>query len=129
MKCCYTLHVFTDVLNPAAILSKAFQKDGIDNVGAVHNLKRSEQKLDKLTSRSFEELPSVKYLLGKIKKEDSSYSYQGIEFIIESFKNAMDLVRSAKNSFNSVQSAINVRLEGASAINLDAVANILNTEL
>ena len=60
--------LFVDVLNPAAILSKAFQKDGIDSVGAVHNLKRSEQELDKLTSRSCEELPSVKYLLEKIKK-------------------------------------------------------------
>ena len=31
--------LFIDVLNPAAILSKAFQEDSIDTVGAVHNLK------------------------------------------------------------------------------------------
>ena len=42
----------------------------------------------------------------------------------------MDTVKSAKNYFTlSVQSAINARLEGASTIHLDAVANILNTEL
>jgi hypothetical protein len=47
---------FIDVLNPAKMLSKAFQEDGIDSVGAVHNLKRSEQELDKLkqTRRSAE---------------------------------------------------------------------------
>ena len=62
--------LFIDVLNPAAILSKAFQEDGIDGVGAVHNLKRSEQSLDKLMSKSFEDLPSVKHLLENLKKTD-----------------------------------------------------------
>ena len=120
--------LFIDILNPAAILSKTFQKDGMDSVEAVHNLKRSEQELEKLTCRSFVELPSVKFLLGKINKE-ASYSYQGIEFPIDSFENAIDTVKSAKNSFTvSVQSAINARLEEASTIHLDAVANILNTE-
>jgi hypothetical protein len=122
--------LFIDVLNPAAILSKAFQEDGIDSVGAVHNLKRSEQELNKLISRSFEDLPSIKYLLKKIKKTNSSYIYQEIEFTAESFENAIDTVKSAKNSFiKSVHSAINARLEGASSIHLDAIANVLNTEL
>ena len=58
--------LFIDVLNPAAILSKAFQEDGIDGVGAVHNLKRSEQSLDKLMSKSFEDLPSVINIFWKI---------------------------------------------------------------
>jgi hypothetical protein len=90
--------LFIDVLNPAAILSKAFQEDSIDTVGAVHNLKRSEQELNKLISKSFEYLLSIKYLLGKIKKTDSSYIYQGTEFTTESFENAIDVVKSAKNS-------------------------------
>ncbi|XP_041376382.1 zinc finger protein 862-like [Gigantopelta aegis] len=120
---------FIDVLNPAAILSKAFQEDVIDSVGVLHNIKCSEESLDQLLTRSFEDLPAVKFLFGKLQKTDSVYTYQGIEFTKTSFLKATEDVKSAKNTIiNAVHCAMDSRLKGASSIQLNNVATILNTE-
>ncbi|CAB3979843.1 zinc finger 862-like [Paramuricea clavata] len=121
--------LFIDVLNPAAILSKAFQDDPIDSVGAIHNLKRSKQSLDQLMSKSFEDLPSVKHVLNKLVVTDTTCTYQGIEFPVHSFNKAAADVKASKNTvIESIHSTVDARLEGASSIELESVAKILNTE-
>ena len=120
--------LFIDVLSPAAILSKAFQDNVIDSVGTIHNVKRSKQSLDQLMSKAFEDLPSVKHVFNKLVTTETTRIYQGIEFPVQNFEKAVNDVKSMKNTvIESIHSTINARLEGASTIELEYVAKILNT--
>ena len=43
--------LFTDLLTPCAILSKAMQKDELDILGALNRLLRTVKEIDKLSMR------------------------------------------------------------------------------
>jgi hypothetical protein len=68
---------FHDLLQPVALLSKALQKDDLCVVHAIEVLMKTKKSLDKLRSTPFEELPSVKKVLGRVKDEAGCVTYQG----------------------------------------------------
>ena len=121
--------LFIDVLQPAVILSKAFQDNVIDSVETIYNIKRSKQSLDQLMSKAFEDLPSVKHVFNKLKNTETTCIYQGIEFPVQNFKKAVADVKASKNTvIESIHSTLDARLDGVSTIELESVAKVLNTE-
>ena len=80
-------------------------------------------------SKSFEDFPSVKHVLNKLVVTDTTCTYQGIEFPVHSFNKAAADVKASKNAvIESIHCTVDARLEGASSIELESVAKILNTE-
>ena len=71
--------LFCDILKPPSILCKALQEDEICVVRAVESILKTKNSLDKLKTIPFEELPTVKLVMGRIKHEDGAISYQGID--------------------------------------------------
>ena len=62
-----------------SILCKALQEDEICVVRAVESILKTKNCLDKLKTIPFEELSAVKLEIGRIKHEDESISYHGID--------------------------------------------------
>ena len=70
--------VFRDILNPPSILCKVLQEDEVCVVRAIESILKTKKSLDKLKLTTFEELPTVKMVLSRIKEEDGSNTYQGV---------------------------------------------------
>ena len=80
-------------------------------------------------SKAFEDLPSVKHVFNKLKNTETTCIYQGIEFPVQNFKKAVADVKASKNTvIESIHSTLDARLDGASTIELESVAKVLNTE-
>ena len=71
--------VFRDLLKPVSILCKVLQDNEICVVRAIDSICKTKNSLDKLKSTTFEELPTVKKVIGRIKEEDECVSYQGVD--------------------------------------------------
>ena len=71
--------LFRDILRPLSILCKVLQEEEICVVRVVECVLKTKNSLDKVKTTLFEELPTVKMVLGRIKCEDRSVSYQGVD--------------------------------------------------
>ena len=69
--------IFNDLLQPVAHLSKVLQQDQLCVVQAIEVLMKTKKILEKLKSTPFEELPSVKKVLSRVKEDAGSITYQG----------------------------------------------------
>ena len=74
------LGLFHDLLWPCSILCKVLQEEEICVVKAIEAVMKTKKSLEKIKTTPFEDLPSVKKALGRIKhEEDGSVTYQGVE--------------------------------------------------
>ena len=72
--------LFHDLLRPCSILCKVLQEEEICVVRAIEAVMKTKKSLEKIKTTPFEDLPSVKKALGRIKhEEDGSVTYQGVE--------------------------------------------------
>ena len=72
--------LFHDLLRPCSVLCKVLQEEEICVVRAIEAVMKTKKSLEKIKTTPFEDLPSVKKVLGRIKHEDNgSTSYQGVE--------------------------------------------------
>ena len=85
---------FHDLLKPIAIFSKVLQEDELCLVQAMECVLKVKQSLDKIKVVSFEELPTVKKVLGRVKQDDvdaTSVSYQSAE--LKRYEQAIEFVK------------------------------------
>lgn len=68
---------FHDLLKPAAILCKILQENELCVMRVIEVIMKSKEAPEKLRSPPFEELTTVKKVLGQIKEEEGSVTYQG----------------------------------------------------
>ena len=66
--------ISVDVLAPAGILSKAFQSKDIDVVTTDSLLSQCKLQLQRIERKPFEELPTVRCFLEKLKVDDDGKS-------------------------------------------------------
>ena len=81
---------FCELLKPAASLCKILQSDELCVVRAIESIMKTKKAFDKLKSTELEELPMIKKVILRVKKEGESHTYQsadlkmyhqGLEFI------------------------------------------------
>jgi hypothetical protein len=120
---------FIDVLTPAAELSKIFQEDDIDIVGATGALNRTKYKIQLYSKLSLEDLPATKHLLSKVNSADGTHTYQGIQFSSIQFERELELLKANKNKITeSICACISTRLDDSGSSTLQDIALVLNTE-
>ena len=74
---------FCDLLKPCSTLCKILQEDDMCVVRAIEAVIKTSKSGDKLKATTFEDLPTVKKVLGRMSNSDESGSmvYQGIEIV------------------------------------------------
>ena len=74
---------FCDLLKPCSTLCKILQEDDTCVVRAIEAVIKTSKSEDKLKATTFEDLPTVKKVLGRMSNSDESVSmvYQGIEIV------------------------------------------------
>ena len=72
---------FHDLLRPVGILCKVLQEDELCIVRTVESFMKTKKALDEIKSKGFEDLVTVKKVLGRIQQEDdsSNVTYQGAD--------------------------------------------------
>ena len=71
---------FHDLLRPVGILCKVLQKDKLCIIRTVESFMKTKKALDEIKSKGFEDLVTVKKVLGRIQQDDSSnVTYQGAD--------------------------------------------------
>lgn len=119
--------LFIELLSPAKVLSLAFQGEEIDTVASISHIETAKKQLQHLKRKNFEDLPTVKRFLEKVKEAEGTFSYQNITLL--SFENAKGAARDAKNSLlGRIKTAMQSRLEVAENHQVLNAAIILNTE-
>ena len=68
-----------DILKTPSTLFNALKEDEICMVRAVECILKTKRSLDKLKTTPFEEPPTVKMVIGRIKHDNDSISYQGVD--------------------------------------------------
>ena len=72
---------FHDLLHPVASLSKVLQEDELCVVRAIEVIMKTKKALERVKSSPFEDLPTVKKVLARVKEEDGLVTYQGQDII------------------------------------------------
>lgn len=75
---------FHDLLKPSAILCKVLQEDELCVVRAIEAVMKTKKSLDTMKAVPFEELPTVRKVLARVKQEGGSVTYQGAELKMHS---------------------------------------------
>ena len=70
--------LFYDILNPAGALCKALQQDEICVVGAIECMLKTSKAMESLLSTPFDDLPTVKKVLGQLRLDEGEHTYQGV---------------------------------------------------
>ena len=70
---------FHDLLKPSAILCKVLQEDELCVVRAIESVLKTKKSMDKMKATRFEELPTVKKVLGHVQKQDRIVTYQAAD--------------------------------------------------
>ena len=72
---------FHDLLRPVGILCKVLQEDKLCIVRTVESFMKTKKALDEIKSKGFEDLVTVKKVLGRIQQKDdsSNVTYQGAD--------------------------------------------------
>ena len=72
--------LFHDLLRPCSVLCKVLQEEEICVVQVIEAVMKTKKSLEKIKTTPFEDLPSVKKALGRIKHEEGgSVIYKGVE--------------------------------------------------
>ena len=102
--------LFHDVLKPCAILYKVLQEDEVCVVGAIESLLKTKRNLDNLKTTTFENLPVVKKVINRIKREDGIVMYQQAE--ITNYEGAVAFLRSHQAEYmEAVQDCLRDRVK------------------
>ena len=102
--------LFHDVLKPCAILCKVLQEDEVCVVGAIESLLKTKRKLDNLKTTTFENLPVVKKVINRIKREDGIVMYQQAD--ITNYEGAVVFLCSHQaESMEAVQNCLRDRVK------------------
>ena len=102
--------LFHDVLKPCAILCKVLQEDEVCVVGAIESLLKTKRNLDNLKTTTFENLPVVKKVINRIKREDGIVMYQQAE--ITNYEGAVAFLRSHQAEYmEAVQDCLRDRVK------------------
>ena len=121
--------VFVEVLAPAGILSKAFQSKDINVVTTDSLLSQCKLQLQIIEQKPFEELPTVRPFLEKVKVDDDGKSkFQDV--VLKDFDRGKESARNLKSTLASVISkTIQLRLEdGNDSVVSKYLVHALNTE-
>ena len=70
--------LFHDILKPAAIMCKTLQYDEICVVGAIESTLKTSKAIESLRSTPFNDLPTVKRVLGRLQHDQGENTYQGV---------------------------------------------------
>ena len=71
--------IFHDILKSYSVLCQRLQSDELCVVRAIDSVMKAKTTLDKLTSKPFNEFPSVAKILDRIKHEEVGHYYQGVK--------------------------------------------------
>lgn len=66
--------LFIELLSPAKVLSLAFQGEEIDTVASISHIETAKKQLQHLKRKNFEDLPTVKRFLEKVKEAEGTFS-------------------------------------------------------
>ena len=114
---------FHDLLRPAANLCKALQANEVCVVGAIEALLKTSAANEKVKSTAFQELPTVKKVLSRIKHESGSVSYQGVD--LTKHNPSLEFLKSHHHEYvDSVQACLRNRVK---AQNTDLLTHVLAT--
>ena len=98
------------LLKPCAILCKVLQEDEVCVVGAIESLLKTKRNLDNLKTTTFENLPVVKKVINRIKREDGIVMYQQAE--ITNYEGAVAFLRSHQAEYmEAVQDCLRDRVK------------------
>lgn len=100
---------FHDLLKSTSILCKVLQEDDVCVVQAIESIFKVKKSLDKLSTTTLEEFPSVKMVLGRLRNEVDGLFYQGVE--LKHHDRAMDyLTSNYVNWIDSVKTCLKDRI-------------------
>ena len=100
-----------NLLQPAAVLSQAFQADDVDAVTVSTAFSTVKKHLDSLQHKEVHRLQTVRHYLDKVENEE----YQGVK--LSGFTNALaHLSNNAKSYVHLLNNALEARLGGSSEI-------------
>ena len=119
------LHILLllDVLQPAVILSLAFQTKEADVVKVSRSLKQTSSTLQRVRDKDVQNLPYVKDFIKKV----SEQTYQGIT--IRDYERQLEGLHVQKQEYvDLIQNAIDTRLGGSDSDTIHKSAVILDTE-
>ena len=121
----YVLHIplLLDVLQPAVILSLAFQTKEADVVKVSRSLKQTSSTLQGVRDKDVQNLPYVKDFIKKV----SEQTYQGIT--IRDYERHLEGLHVQKQEYvDLIQNVIDTRLGGSDSDTIHKSAVILDTE-
>ena len=119
--------LFLEILAPAKLLSKSFQSEEIDVVASIDLIKKVKSQLSRLENRTFENLPTVRRLVEKIKEDDGDFIFQDIK--LKGYVKALETIKKVKeNIIPEISKALKTRLEESDDDNSMIIAKILNTD-
>ena len=70
---------FYDLLRPLSVLCKALQADEVCVVSAMESLLKTGAATERVRETAVEDLPTLKKVCSRVKKEGSTYTYQGAD--------------------------------------------------
>ena len=121
--------VAIEVLAPAKILSKTFQSADVDLVSASSLNNQAKKGLKRIKKKDFEQLPTVKRFLERVKEDNGQYSFQDVK--LKDFIRAKEAAKKVKDEWvQLVSDSFDIRLDldqDDSTIKFATV--ILNTEV
>ena len=113
---------FVDLLQPAAVLSQAFQGEDVDVVAVASALSKVKKQLNSLQGREACTLQTVRHYLGKVEANDE---YQGVR--LSNLSQAIAQLKEGSSFYvNLLNDAIEAHLGGSREI--ASIAIILNCE-
>ena len=113
---------FVDLLQPAAVLSQAFQGEDVDAVTVASALSKVKKQLNSLQDREACTLQTVRHYLGTVEANDE---YQGVR--LSNISQAIAQLKEDSSFYvNLLNDAIEARLGGSNEI--ASIAIILNCE-
>ena len=89
--------LFHDILKPAAVMCKTLQYDEICVVSAIESTLKTSKAIERLRSTPFDDLPTVKKVLGRVQHDEGENTYQSV--VLTKFEQGVTFLRSHKNEF------------------------------
>ena len=89
--------MFYDILKPAAILCKVLQDDEVCVVGAIEGFLKTSRQIESLASITFDDLPTVKKVLGRMQNDGIENTYQSV--VLARFDESIVFLQSHKNEY------------------------------
>ena len=118
--------LFYDVLSPAATLCKALHNDELCIVSAVEAILRCTKAIEKVNTTTFENLPMVSKVLGRM-KHDTSHTYQDVE--LSRYNEAVTFLQKNKSVYtDSVVESLKQRVQDHLTTLLSDVLLVLATQ-